>query len=161
MNYFNQLRESLSQLLAPKDGERSPQAPNPYNDAFLFGSNGHFTRYDPLAPTYIEKGYNINPIVFAVVDQMARKTAAIPMYIREVKDVSALQKMRNMDWATKGAMTMQQQIRRAILENKAYEKEDLPFLLLKLLAPLTFKPPLPPPPPIDCAVMPVEVLPFA
>ena len=123
MNFFDKTRITLAQLISPKGGKEF----NPYNEAFLQFTGGGYTRYDANAPTYINEGYNINPIVFSVIDQMSRKTASIPFYIRKVKDPGSLQKLRNLDNATKGVMTMQQQIRRILLEVKAYEKSDLPF----------------------------------
>jgi len=50
------------------------------------------TGYDQEASTYIDEGYNINSIVYAIINQQARKSAKVPYYIKKVEDESKAKK---------------------------------------------------------------------
>lgn len=119
---FNALRRQIANFVDPNN-----RFINSFNDAFLWGVGGGYTAYDTSNITYIEKGYNVNPIVYAVVNQMAKKTAAVPFYVREVKDKKAYKRLQQLQRATKGNYSMLQLFKRYQLEQKAYEKEDKPF----------------------------------
>lgn len=108
--------------------ERVEQAvQNIFNESFLAPMNNAFTLYDSNAKTYIEKAYNINPIVYSVINQQATKTASIPYYIRKIKDKANYQKLEMMNIATKSDLSPQQMIKRMRLEVKAFENEDIEF----------------------------------
>jgi len=98
---------------------------NKFNQSFLFNWGGENTTYDTDAPTYLDSGYNYNSVVFSVINQQATKTASIPYYIRKIKDKGAKNKLNILTNATKNNLTPQQQVKKAILENKAYEDNEL------------------------------------
>jgi len=101
---------------------------NKFNEAFLYGFGG-YTQYDDKAPTYLEKGYNYNPIVYAIINQQSIKTASIPYYVKKVDDKQAHKRLKRLRMATKGDYSVQQQVRSMILENKAFSEADMPFPL--------------------------------
>lgn len=108
--------------------ERVEQAvQNIFNESFLAPMNNAFTLYDSNAKTYIEKAYNINPIVYSVINQQATKTASIPYYVRKIKEKSDYQKLEMLNIATKSILSPQQMVKRMRLEVKAFENEDLEF----------------------------------
>ena len=51
---------------------------NLFNEAFLKYIGGNYTYYDANNKTYMEKGYNMNPDVYACISQMATKTVSVP-----------------------------------------------------------------------------------
>ena len=59
---------------------------NTFNEAFYHLLGNGFKRYDDDAKSYLDEGYNKNPIVYAVIQQMATKTSAVPFEIKVVKD---------------------------------------------------------------------------
>ena len=97
---------------------------NPFNDAFTFGVNGAGAEYDVEGTTYIEEGYNENSDVYAIVQQMASKTASIPIYIKEVEDESSAKKLRRLREVTNYQMTMTQKVQHNLLETKAFKSEE-------------------------------------
>jgi len=98
---------------------------NKFNEAFLFG--GEYTPYDTSAKSYIEQGYNINPLVFSMITQMSNKTASVPFYIKEIEDKNAQRKLTQLMDSTKGNLSMTQRLKFTKLITKAYSKEDKPF----------------------------------
>jgi HK97 family phage portal protein len=80
MNIINKLGSFFGKTINTK------KIQNAYNEAF-FGFVGDVgTGYDQNAKTYIEDGYNVNSIVYSIVNQQARKSAKIPFYIKKVED---------------------------------------------------------------------------
>ena len=103
---------------------------NKFNEAFFKLIGGMYTAYDDNGETYVEKGYNINPTVFSVISQQAKKTSAVPYYIKKVKDESSRKQLVRLKSATKYNMSTSQSVKQAILESKAYEdKGDKDFPL--------------------------------
>lgn len=100
---------------------------NKYNRQFFSWIGGSFTFYDPNNETYIEKGYNKNPIVNAIVNQMATKTGSVPYYIREVKDKKAKKSLDKLLMSTKGDLSPSQHLKKYILETKAFNEDEIPF----------------------------------
>lgn len=100
---------------------------NLFNESFLKSVGGTYTAYDNETITYIEKGYNVNPIVYAVINQMATKSANVPFYIKEIKDKQAKFKLDNLMRSTKGDLNLMQRLKYIKLESKAFAKEDKPF----------------------------------
>ena len=49
-------------------------------------------RYDKNTQKYFEYGYNINPDVYSIVNQIANKFTSIPYVIQEIKDKDSYQK---------------------------------------------------------------------
>ena len=104
--------------------KRNTNNTNKFNEAFFkfIGSGG--SSYDLQAETYIEKGFNINPIVYSVISQMATKTSSVPYTIKEVENKRQKQKLSNLLKATKHSLTPQQEVKRLMLETKAYKESD-------------------------------------
>ena len=102
---------------------------NSFNEAFLWAVGGGYTEYDRNAKSYIEEGYNINPIVYSVINQMSTKTASIPIYVRKVEDKKALRKLQQLRSSTGRNLTIQQKTRELILQSKAFKKDELDFPL--------------------------------
>ena len=119
---FNRIRSGLANLIDPNKVVR-----NKFNESFLWALGGGYTNYDTSNKTYIEKGYNINPIVFSVINQMATKTAAIPYYIKKIEDKQSHNKLNSLLNVTKHNLSTQQKVKKAILESKAFAKDDMVF----------------------------------
>jgi len=51
---------------------------NMFNEAFFAFTGGGITKYDYEAQTYVQKGYNENADVYAIVSQISRKFASVP-----------------------------------------------------------------------------------
>ena len=104
--------------------KRNNNNTNKFNEAFFkfIGSGG--SSYDLQAETYIEKGFNINPIVYSVISQMATKTSSVPYSIKKIEDKGEKQKLNNLLKATKHNLTPQQEVKRLMLESKAYTESD-------------------------------------
>ncbi len=102
---------------------------NKYNDALLKLIGNAFTSYDALGTTYVDKGYNENPIVFSVVSQRANKLASVPFNVKKVKDEGQKRLRDSLTTATKYNLTPQQEVKRMLYESKAFEDEyiDLPL----------------------------------
>ena len=98
---------------------------NKFNNAFLYSFGTENTDYDKEGKTYLNKGYNYNSVVFSVVNQQATKTSSIPYYVRKIEDKDAKNKLKRLKAATKNDLTIQQTIKKVILENKAYNNEEL------------------------------------
>ncbi len=104
--------------------KRNNNNTNKFNEAFFkfIGSMG--SSYDLNAKTYIEKGFNINPIVYSVISQMATKTSSVPYTIKKIEDEKQKQKLSKLLKATKHELTPQQEVKRLMLETKAYTESD-------------------------------------
>lgn len=102
---------------------------NAIAQAFMVG--GPFTAYDSKAPTYIEKGYLFNPIVYSVINQRAQKARSVPLQVKRVKDQQAKKQLDNFRHATKGNHAPQQLIKKLRLETKAFDEVLLDFPLEK------------------------------
>ena len=59
---------------------------NKVNEALL-GLGFSYVIYDTNNKTYIEKGYNLNTDVYAVISQKATEVQRIPYFIKNVKDM--------------------------------------------------------------------------
>lgn len=102
---------------------------NAFNQAFYEWIGIGYVKYDPKNATYLEKGYNTNPDVYAVINKQTVKTISVPYAIKEIEDKQSYSKLRQLDLATKGNFNIQQQIKRAKLEIKAYKSTEKPFPL--------------------------------
>ena len=108
---------------------------NKYNEAFFSMMGGGFTNYDTNGQSYLDNGYNVNPIVFSVIKQQATKTSSIPYFIKKVEDEKAKNQLNVLVKATNNNLTPQQQIKKVILENKAFS-DDLLEMPLEVPNPL-------------------------
>lgn len=102
---------------------------NVYNEAFFSYLGAGYTTYDIDNKTYIEKGYNSNPDVYACITQMTTKTISVPYEIKVVNDKNNFEKLKNFHRATSGNYDFLQSIKKASLERKSYDEVDLPFPL--------------------------------
>jgi len=103
---------------------------NAFNQAFFqFMGNG-YAKYDQSNKTYLEKGYNENPTVFAIINKQTVKTVSVPYAIKEIENKQSYSKLRQLDLATKGLFSLQQQIKRNLLQTKAYNHVAVLNLLL-------------------------------
>jgi HK97 family phage portal protein len=96
---------------------------NKYNDALLSWIGGAFTSYDEDNPTYIDEGYNKNPIIFSVVAQRANKLASVPFNIKKIKDKTEKRKRDTLLSSTKWNLTPQQEVKRLMYESKAFDED--------------------------------------
>lgn len=126
MGFLSNTRRALSTFLNPDKGVYNAVAQAFYG---LIGNN--FTAYDTNAPTYIDKGYLYNPIVYSIVNQQANKAKSIPFNIRKIDDNQAKGKLDRLRLATKGAYTIPQFIKVLSLENKAFDEKEYNFPLDK------------------------------
>ena len=111
--------------------KRNNKNTNKFNEAFFkfIGSGG--SSYDLDAETYIDKGFNVNPIVYSVISQMATKTSSVPYCIKKIEDKGQKSKLNNLLKATKHSLTPQQEVKRLMLETKAYAESeyDMPLVV--------------------------------
>lgn len=102
---------------------------NKFNDAFLYRYGGGYTNYDVNGNTYLDKGYNYNSIVYSVINQQSNKTASIPYYVRKIEDEKSLKKLNRLQSIKN--LKPQQQVKKMLLENKAFSDEELDFPLVR------------------------------
>jgi len=105
------------------------QIRNLFNEAFLQTTGVGYTNFQDRPKSYIEEGYNINPLVFGPINEMSIKNASIPFCIKEIEDKNAKQRLDNLNRSTKGELSPQQYVKRASLESKAYKEDYIPFPL--------------------------------
>jgi HK97 family phage portal protein len=102
---------------------------NVFNQAFFQWLGGGFTNYDANAKTYLEKGYNTNPDVYAIINKQTVKTVSVPYCIKEIESKTAYSKLKQFDLATKGNVNLLQTVKRNKLETKAYKEKEIAFPL--------------------------------
>ena len=127
MNLLQKARFTVANLLMPN---LKQLIRNQFNEAFLWGTGG-FTQYDNNAGTYINQGYNINSIVYSIIKQQATKTSSIPYSIKRIEDKKSFNKLLQIKSATKGDYTTQQQVRKILLEHKAFADDFIPFPMVR------------------------------
>jgi HK97 family phage portal protein len=102
---------------------------NMFNQSFFQWIGSGFTTYDVNNKTYLEKGYNTNPDVYAIINKQTVKTVSVPYYIKQIEDKQGYSKLKQFDLATKGNVSLLQTVKRRTLETKAYKDKELPFPL--------------------------------
>lgn len=102
---------------------------NKYNLAFFKTIWKEVTPYDANAKTYIQKGYNINPLVYSVVNQIATKASSVPFYIKKVDDKREKSKRDALVKATNYNFSPQQYFKKLVYESKAFKTDylDIPL----------------------------------
>lgn len=125
MAILDNFRKRLASFIY-NDGMR-----NSFNEAFLWAAGGGYTDYDRNNTTYIEDAYNVNPTVFSVVNQMASKTATIPIYVNKIKDKKSFGKLQRLRQVTKGKLSLEQKTRELNLLKKAFEEGEMKFPMEK------------------------------
>lgn len=107
------------------------QVLNAFNKAFYKYVGQHFTAYDMLAETYLEKGYLYNSTVFSVISQRARKAQQVPFTVKRVADKQAKAKLDVIKIATKGLPRPNQLAKYKELEKKAFQEDIMEFPMKK------------------------------
>jgi len=102
---------------------------NAFNKSFYEFLGGQDAEYDHKRTTYLEKGYGLNPDVYAVISQQAEKINSIPYYINKVKDKKSKYKLKQLQNATNGNLSLPQIKRQIELKAKAFDNNDLPMPL--------------------------------
>lgn len=87
---------------------------------FQFIGTG-WTKYDQKGQTYVDKGYNINPDVYAIISQIARKFSSVPGVIKEVKDGKAKKELKQL---YRKSLSGQERLAKNRLETKAYGQDS-------------------------------------
>jgi HK97 family phage portal protein len=121
------MKETINNILQNLTGKLMGK--NVYNEAFFSYLGAGYTSYDVDNKTYINKGYNTNPDVFACITQMATKTVSVPYEVKIVNDKESYKKLKNFQKATSGNFDFLQQIKKANLERKSYDEVDMSFPL--------------------------------
>ena len=98
---------------------------NKYFESFFKWVGQSGTHYDAKGKTYVEEGYNINPIVYSVISQMATKTSTVPYSIKKITDKDQKNKRDILLKATGYNLTPQQEIKQILLESKAFDEDTL------------------------------------
>jgi len=119
-NYFNTIASNIASKLFGQ---------NAFNQAFFQYWGGGYTSYDTNNQTYLDKGYNMNPDVYACINQMATKTQSVPYCVKKIDDKEAYSKLSQLNMATKGLPSFIQMAKKAVLESKAYSDKELAFPL--------------------------------
>lgn len=102
---------------------------NDFNKAFYQLLGGGYTKYDTNNKTYLEKGYNTNPDVYAIINKQTVKTVSVPYYIKQIEDKKSHSKLNQLELATKGNLNLSQFIQKVNLQRKAYSEEEMNFPL--------------------------------
>ena len=102
---------------------------NDFNKAFYQLLGGGYTKYDSNNKTYLEKGYNTNPDVYAIINKQAVKTVSVPYSVKQIEDKKSYSKLNQLELATKGNLNLSQFIQKVNLQRKAYSEEEMNFPL--------------------------------
>lgn len=114
-NILTNTRLAISNWIAPKKG-----LTNVFNEAFFSLIGGGWTAYDASGKTYLDKGYNSNPDVYAIVSQIARKFSSVPGVIKEVKDSRSKKELKQLYAKSLSPQEIAKKIR---LETKAFGED--------------------------------------
>jgi phage portal protein BeeE len=90
----------------------------------LLGLGFSFTQYDQNGKTYVDKGYNLNSDVYAIVSQKATEVTRIPYFIKSIKDTQQKENYEQLRITTKNVLTPQIAIKKALLTNKAFAEKE-------------------------------------
>lgn len=129
MSLYDSIKQSITGLFGKQASKDNFM--NPFNEAFNWAVNGGYASYEPNGPTYISKGYNVNSMVYSMVNAMSQKTASVPIYVKEVEDEVEMTKLLRLRSATGGKGTIEQKMREISLELKAFKNGDKPFPMEK------------------------------
>lgn len=111
--FFNSLRTGIANRIAPKQA-----ITNVFNEAFFAFVGAGYTRYDSKAITYIDKVYNENPDVYAVVSSIARKFSSVPGILNVVEDKKAVKSLKPL---YRKSLDAQGLSKKRLLETKAFK----------------------------------------
>ncbi|QHJ81919.1 MAG: hypothetical protein [Bacteriophage sp.] len=94
---------------------------NTFNKALFQFIGAGYTQYDQKRTTYVDKGYNINPDVYSVVSQIARKFSSVPGVLKEVQDKKAKKELKQL---YRKSLSGQERLLKHKLETKAYGEDS-------------------------------------
>lgn len=96
---------------------------NKFNQAFykFIGSEG--TNYDDNGDTYLNEGFNKNPIVYSIISQMATKSSSVPFSVRKIEDKASKLKRDNLIKATNYNFSPQQKAKEQLLKEVSFSDE--------------------------------------
>lgn len=121
MAVLSNIRRTFSNFINPD------KFTNAFARAFYTAVGGGFTQYEYKNKEYLEKGYGMNSTVYSVISQMSTKTASIPFYVKKIKATQQKHRLDSLKRTTKGLYTPQQELKKMILESKAYDEKILDF----------------------------------
>ncbi len=104
---------------------------NKFNNAFFWQVGNGEATYDYKMDNYLTEGYQYNPIIYSVINEMATKTTSIPYSIKKVEDKRSLKQLKSLVKATNYKMTPLQKMRYFGLETKAFQEGYLDMPLQK------------------------------
>ena len=117
MNIIQRLfNKQINSLIQNTLGNKIQQA--------FYGMGFKYTQYDQNNKTYVEKGYNSNSDVYAVVSQKATEVTRIPYYIKSVKDLQQKQRYNQFMHMVKGVINPANAIKKAKYQTKAFEEQE-------------------------------------
>lgn len=102
---------------------------NAYNQAFYEWIGMGYVKYDTKSETYVKKGYNENPVVYSIINKSTVKLVSVPYAVKEIQNTQSYSKLKQLELATKGNISIQQLITKNKLEIKAYKDEEKAFPL--------------------------------
>lgn len=108
---------------------KTPLTGNIFNRAAYEFLGGQSASYDYDNKVYLDKGFGMNPDVYAIVMQRAKKLSSVPFVVNNISDITAKRKVDHLKYATKGNYSIEQLARKKILETKAYTETELDFPL--------------------------------
>ena len=108
---------------------KAPLTGNMFNRAAYEFLGGQAASYDYDNKVYLDKGFGMNPDVYAIIMQRAKKLSSVPFVVNNISDITAKRKVDNLKYATKGNYSSEQLARKKLLEVKAYTETELDFPL--------------------------------
>jgi len=96
---------------------------NLFNQALFTFFGNNFTSYDPKGPVYVDKGYNLNSVVYSVINMAATKVSSVPTFLKKVDNKQAKAQLDRM-LQTKGVLPAGELAKKRILESKAYSQSQ-------------------------------------
>jgi len=98
---------------------------NLFNQALFTFFGNNFTSYDPKGPVYVDKGYNLNSVVYSVVNMAATKVSSVPTFLKKVESKQAKAQLERL-LQTKGVLPAGELAKKRILETNAYNQGEIP-----------------------------------
>ncbi|MNG66060.1 Phage portal protein [compost metagenome] len=106
-------------------GRNNPQnIQNYFNQALYAFFGSKFTSYDPKGITYLEKGYNLNSTVYAIISQASTKVTEVPTYLKKVENKKYKRELDSL-LRKNGILQPSEQAKKRILETKAYQEQEI------------------------------------
>lgn len=123
----NVIQRGLRWLTGYKAIERDIE--NAFNRAFYQYVGGQGAQYDYKDKTYLTEGYGRNPDVYSIITQQYKKLISVPFAVRKVINQKAFSSLQQLEYATKGNRSIQQDIRYKDLAHQSFDEEEMDFPL--------------------------------